>query len=389
MLQTTIQTESWQVATPWLPQLARLAGATDLSLFWEGLHQLLAEVVPHQTAFMWCDYFDFGSSSKSAIVFEAPHHDRTPDYWEGRRKYHLTSGFLHSHVGLHLYRMSDVVSADKMHELEFYQRFMKPEGWEHAVTLAFWQKQEVRATVVLYRTQEQGEVSDEECSVLEVLHPIIEAALFRLIDQQRRQSLQSRVEEFVRALPIGLILLNWELQPVFINEEGYKQAFFWIHGPVRSWTLHHRKDFRVPADLRRICEDYRRVWLENHVPGQPDPDVHIERVAHPDHGELYAMVSTQAERSVSAHRPSFLIRFGGLGSRTFEAFSPSEDQLKILTQLTPAEREVAILVTQGLSNRAISDRLHRERCTVKDHLSHVYSKLGIKNRTQLAAILSR
>jgi predicted ATPase/DNA-binding CsgD family transcriptional regulator/class 3 adenylate cyclase len=52
--------------------------------------------------------------------------------------------------------------------------------------------------------------------------------------------------------------------------------------------------------------------------------------------------------------------------------------------LTPTEREVVRLVVDGLSNPAISTRLFVSRSTVKTHLSHVYAKLGVANRTELA-----
>ncbi len=56
------------------------------------------------------------------------------------------------------------------------------------------------------------------------------------------------------------------------------------------------------------------------------------------------------------------------------------------TSLTPTERRVADLARQGRSNAAIAADLLMGGQTVKTHLSHVYSKLGIANRTQLAAL---
>jgi predicted ATPase/DNA-binding CsgD family transcriptional regulator len=53
--------------------------------------------------------------------------------------------------------------------------------------------------------------------------------------------------------------------------------------------------------------------------------------------------------------------------------------------LTPAELEVVRLVAEGLSNPEIGARLFMSRSTVKTHLSHVYAKLDVANRTELAA----
>jgi predicted ATPase/DNA-binding CsgD family transcriptional regulator len=52
--------------------------------------------------------------------------------------------------------------------------------------------------------------------------------------------------------------------------------------------------------------------------------------------------------------------------------------------LTPTELEVVRLVVDGLNNPEIGRRLFMSRGTVKAHLSHVYAKLGVANRTELA-----
>ena len=53
--------------------------------------------------------------------------------------------------------------------------------------------------------------------------------------------------------------------------------------------------------------------------------------------------------------------------------------------LTPAEREVVRLVSEGLRNDAIARRLFIAPGTVKVHLSHIFAKLGITTRTELAS----
>lgn len=53
--------------------------------------------------------------------------------------------------------------------------------------------------------------------------------------------------------------------------------------------------------------------------------------------------------------------------------------------LTPAEVEVSELAAQGLTNPEIGRRLFVSPRTVESHLSHVYAKLGISSRVELAA----
>ena len=56
--------------------------------------------------------------------------------------------------------------------------------------------------------------------------------------------------------------------------------------------------------------------------------------------------------------------------------------------LTPAELDVATLAAGGLSNPQIAARLFVSRATVKMHLSSVYLKLRVANRTELAAVMA-
>lgn len=54
--------------------------------------------------------------------------------------------------------------------------------------------------------------------------------------------------------------------------------------------------------------------------------------------------------------------------------------------LTPREREVALLASQGLSNKAIAERLVTSARTVEGHLYQVYAKLGVSGRADLASL---
>jgi len=51
--------------------------------------------------------------------------------------------------------------------------------------------------------------------------------------------------------------------------------------------------------------------------------------------------------------------------------------------LTVREREIAVLVARGLSNREIAERLVISKRTVDAHVNHIFAKLGLSSRVQL------
>jgi two-component system response regulator DevR len=66
---------------------------------------------------------------------------------------------------------------------------------------------------------------------------------------------------------------------------------------------------------------------------------------------------------------------------------PKQD--KALAGLTDQERRVLELIGEGLTNRAIGERLFLAEKTVKNYVSSLLAKLGLERRTQAAVFASK
>jgi len=61
----------------------------------------------------------------------------------------------------------------------------------------------------------------------------------------------------------------------------------------------------------------------------------------------------------------------------------------LIEPLSDREREVLVMLAQGIPNKEIADKLHIAEGTVKNHVSNILGKLQVQNRTQAADLARR
>jgi pimeloyl-ACP methyl ester carboxylesterase/DNA-binding CsgD family transcriptional regulator len=138
-------------------------------------------------------------------------------------------------------------------------------------------------------------------------------------------------------------------------------------------VLHREEDIIPVADARLVAGQIPGAALKilpgrDHLPWVGDwPGVAREILAFLD------------EVAPARKRPQ---RRGGAGSR------PARPPLG-WPSLTDAELAVVRLAAEGLTNAEVAARLFLSRYTVETHLKHVFAKLGVESRAELAALASR
>ena len=90
--------------------------------------------------------------------------------------------------------------------------------------------------------------------------------------------------------------------------------------------------------------------------------------------------------------PNLLARIEAVLRRSRRSFKiPAQNNVTInknnqFNSLTRREKDVLLLVTQGENNKSIADKLVLSEVTVKTHLSSIFKKLNVTNRTQLVLL---
>lgn len=112
----------------------------------------------------------------------------------------------------------------------------------------------------------------------------------------------------------------------------------------------------------------------NHIPEATIPriiDMILDGGAWISHAVLPLLLRELQQRAVAAEPPTQIV--------------PVPVQL---TGLTPRERQIAHLVSNGASNKLIARQLSITDRTVKSHLSAIFHKLGMPDRLQLAIYIN-
>lgn len=73
---------------------------------------------------------------------------------------------------------------------------------------------------------------------------------------------------------------------------------------------------------------------------------------------------------------------------TTRQYSTEENLGFSLNSITPRQREVALLITSGYTNRQIGDRLGIKESVVKNYLKEIFDRLGVWTRLELSIFLA-
>jgi DNA-binding CsgD family transcriptional regulator len=111
-------------------------------------------------------------------------------------------------------------------------------------------------------------------------------------------------------------------------------------------------------------------------------------------GDLVAAIDAAAYAAIAYRRQDLRgsalgcsTRAEALAERCGGASTPALRQAAEPLPMTDREREIVMLIGQGLSNRAVADRLTLSVRTVEDHIYKAMTKTGTTSRHELAALL--
>jgi DNA-binding CsgD family transcriptional regulator len=183
-------------------------------------------------------------------------------------------------------------------------------------------------------------------------------------------------------VPVGLLLLDENLRPLWYNAEAAQDCAVWNLGERPAAALRPRTAFRVPAGIEEGCRALGAIWSAK---GAPPPPQIVSEHSRGLHARIKLLVPTEPGVSAAYHIQLDYRRPRGDRHRPL-----SPGAVALLARLSASEREVAMRVREGLGNREIAAELRRSPLTVKTHLASIFEKLAVTTgRARVAALLNR
>lgn len=267
-----------------------------------------------------------------------------------------------------------------------YQQVAKMEGWHHAYSMLFWRGSHMVGYVGTVRAREQGNFTRAETATIRKLRPQVETALRRVLKVDRLQIARSAVESFLVRTPQPVLVLDWELRVAYRNRAAEDFCARWNFGS-RAASLSNTDVFEAPVAALEACRALRKgiearlLHLPPAPPAGADP---LAPIRHPEHHGLHITVKPMELRAARMGLPSFLVEMHEESPNGTAQLDPDATR-----SLTRREREIVVLLVEGSTNRQIAARLGRSLGTVKKHLTSIFYKLAVPNRSTLVRLLAR
>lgn len=369
--------------------LVEIETAANITAFWSALRQFVASAFPHHHSATL--FLDAKEKVPGALTLHSQPSRRPADWWRARAQLTPTHSYLNDHPGIKLYNLADILPSESRvrRRSDFFRHVLHAEGFDKLVGLTTWDKGERKSILVLRRAFSQPEFTRGEINLLLDLHPIFDRTLRRIEKQEEERVCRSTLQQFINLLPQGVLLVNAKREVVFANPEAFDACAMWNLGAEAARQMNSRAVFAVPPAFLETYDELLSGHYAQALAPQPGGMGNLRRrLVHPEQPDLQADLSLVTMDDPLLTRPYL---FAQLINRTLlnaPSASAENRQFTVLAKLTPREREVALLVRDGLGNEEIATRLHKSVGTIKNQLQSIFGKLDLSSRAKLISLLS-
>lgn len=266
------------------------------------------------------------------------------------------------------HRMVDYAAFERS---AFYNEFFRPQGLYWAMGLALVHNRQPLGMIGMYRPRQAEPFSEQDVAKAELLGPCLVGAVAKVVAADSAVERERLLEAVCPDLPYkGILLLDEELHPVYVNRAAS--------------DLLHRIGHARPAGA--ACDG-----LPEQILATAKALRSLHHAAPPGEART-AIPYAHGTRQLDAYLR--VLEIEGGGRRFLVCLGAEPPRIAAAARmrdlgLTRRQIDVAHLVSYGMTNGQIADKLCISVDTVHNHLRAIYEKLGVRNRTALTYQLSQ
>lgn len=263
---------------------------------------------------------------------------------------------------LHVWRMEDIITKERWHQSPAYRELMVPNQLREVLAMALWEPGEFCIRVYLARFEGGKPFSRREVQLLSLIHPHAHATLKKAhyLRQMRatRDSLQAGLDQFDR--------------PIFVFDDSLQLLYLNNRAKDITAADGHEDRLSVIRDAAAQAIEQARSLPEGEPPkgikcnlGDHLFLVEASQVKVPDGPDHWIVVAVDLTDHLRASLRLAMVTLG----------------------LSSREQEICMMLVAGLTNSEIAEKLFISEFTVKDHVKNIFEKIGVANRSEVAAAL--
>jgi DNA-binding CsgD family transcriptional regulator len=245
----------------------------------------------------------------------------------------------------------DLMEADEWHESLIFRRAYSVHSMQHVVEVPIAENGEILGALHLATSEPTRDMTNRDLAIAEAVAGILASSISRLRSRERDAA---ELERALAALETTKTAVAWTgSSPADLHLNGVAREL--VAGVVDGQRQLYDLLVRAPGDRSFV----RRANVELTSGGRAV--MHAYSSEHRGNRQLVTVLELQVERD------------------------PIRQER--LAPLTPRESDVATLVTEGLADREIAERLVLSRYTISQHVRSIYRKLGVSSRVALTRAL--
>lgn len=238
-----------------------------------------------------------------------------------------------------------------------YCGVLQPAGFGDELRAALISEGKCWGYLTLFRSRNCAWFQEEECTTIASIAPLVASVLRTYSLSLREEDMQGFQAEN------GIMVLSEQLIPLSSNSA----AKHWL---AKLRDSEHLASEVLPRPIRAICS--RALAEGENAVEEPSKAKICLRV---ENGNYLSILASRLEG------PSGLTQLA-------VTFIPakSSDILPLLADaytLSEREKEIAELISRGLSTKELAQALHISAYTVQDHLKSIFAKTGVTSRREL------